>query len=229
VRRRILMVLMLLGNAGIATSVTSMILAFIDTGEGSGFPWLEVVLLTVGIGLLWLAAMSRWLDRHMSRLITHLLDRYTAMEITDYASLLRVGGNYTITEIPVEEHAWLAGKTLAQTQLRREGVVVLGVQDNSGEYLGVPTGKTKVQRGDILLCYGEEDALQQLADRPSDYKGEAEHEQAVEEHKKAVDKQQQTEAETGHASTSPEKPPAKGIEDDDNDDEKAGKDQPKRE
>jgi K+/H+ antiporter YhaU regulatory subunit KhtT len=218
VRRRVLMLLMLLGNAGIATSMTSMILAFIDTGQSGSYFWLEVALLIAGIALLWMAAMSRWLDRRMSRIISFLLDKYTRMEVTDYASLLRVGGAYTITEIPVEDVSWLAGKTLAQLRLREEGIVVLGVQADSGEYLGVPTGKTKVQRGDTLLCYGQEEALQAVAKRESDYQGEQQHEQAVAEHQRAVNQQKQQEAETGHTPASPDKPPAPTTPDDDDED-----------
>lgn len=68
VRRRIILLLMLLGNAGIVTAVSSLILTFVEHDDPSSLAF-KVVLLLLGLVLLWALAMSHWVDRHLSRII----------------------------------------------------------------------------------------------------------------------------------------------------------------
>jgi hypothetical protein len=200
VRRRILMILMLLGNAGVVTVVASLILTFLDTRQSKH--WLaQILLLAAGVAALWMAAMSKWLDRQLSRLIRHMLRRYTHLDVRDYAGLLHLGGDYQVTELHVEPDDWLAGRTLAELRLREEGVNVLGIQNAKGEYLGVPNGDTKVHAGDTLLMYGRDSSFEQLDDRRRDWSGEREHEEAVREHEREIARQkEQEEREEGQAS-----------------------------
>jgi hypothetical protein len=86
VRRRIVMLLMLLGNAGIVTAVSSLILTFLGGRSASSMS--RVVVLVSGLVLLWGVASSQWVDRRLSRLIEGALRRYTALEVRDYASLI---------------------------------------------------------------------------------------------------------------------------------------------
>lgn len=178
VRRKILMLLMLLGNAGIVTAVASMMLTFVNTEQSS--EWLvRIALLVVGISALWAAAQSQWLDRRMSRLIGALLKRWTDIDARDYASLFHLGGEYQVIELRVEEGDWLADRTLAQLRLPDEGVVVLGVEYPDGSYMGVPGGEVRLHRGDILLLYGRKDSFDALDRRERGIRGALEHQNAV--------------------------------------------------
>jgi hypothetical protein len=100
VRRRVLMTLMLLGNAGIVTAVSSLMLTFVDQrddGLGAGTKFLIVA---VGIAVLWILGSSQWLDARLSHLIERLLARYTRLDVQDYASLLHLTDEYRVTELP---------------------------------------------------------------------------------------------------------------------------------
>ncbi|MDX1594483.1 MAG: TrkA C-terminal domain-containing protein [Gammaproteobacteria bacterium] len=176
VRRRIIMLLMLLGNAGLVTAVSSLILSFVDQG-GSVAP--KVTVLAAGLVGLWFLAGSDWVDRHLSRLIGRLLDRYTELEAKDYAGLMHLGGDYHVAEFPVEADHWLADKKLDVVRLRDEGVVVLGIARGNGHYMGIPRGGTKLRTGDTLVVYAERQALEKLDARGSGSSGDAEHEEAV--------------------------------------------------
>jgi Trk-type K+ transport system membrane component len=55
VRRRILLILMLLGNAGIVTALSSLILSFVNVSSTTPLVW-RIVLLAAGIVVLWAAA-----------------------------------------------------------------------------------------------------------------------------------------------------------------------------
>jgi hypothetical protein len=178
VRRRILMILMLLGNAGIVTAMSSFILTFISTARAESW-LLRLVLLVAALSLLWTAAHSQWLDRWFSRWIEKLLSRWTDMNIRDYARLLQLGGEYMITELHIQPDDWMADRTLAELRLRQEGIVVLGIQSRDGRYLGIPVGSTRVPSGATLVVYGRAESVRKLGERRAGPGGSTAHDEAV--------------------------------------------------
>src|SRR6056297_969890 len=178
VRRRILMILMLVGNAGIITAVSSLLLAFIG-GEQDTPLWLRVGLLVTGLVVLWTVASSHFVDRHLSRWIDRLLKRYTAIEVRDFASLLGLSGDYRVVEWAVSPDDWLAGRSLAQAALAEEGVLVLAVQRSDSTFLGTPSGEIEIRSDDTLVLYGHVDALERLDARRQGPGGELDRLEAV--------------------------------------------------
>jgi hypothetical protein len=185
VRRRIILLLMLLGNAGIVTAVSALILGFVGQ-KGDTSVWLKVGLLTGGICVLWALAQSQWVDRKLSRLIERALRRYTRLDVRDYSNLLHLGGEYRIAELVVEPGDWLADKTLAESRLRKEGVIALGIKRTDGTYLGAPKSDSKILAGDVLLLYGRDAALERLDTRKAGPRGTAEHRRAIVEQRKVL-------------------------------------------
>jgi K+/H+ antiporter YhaU regulatory subunit KhtT len=180
IRRRVLLLLMLLGNAGVITAVSSLIISFVNANE-SGSPMWNVVLLVTGIIALWSLANSKWVDRHLSNVISRFLKKYTRLNVQDYASLLHLAGEYQITELHVEHSDWIANKSLAKSKLKEEGVIVLGINREDGNYIGVPDGETKIKPGDILITYGRVQSVAEIDERRVGTKGNREHRQKVEE------------------------------------------------
>jgi hypothetical protein len=182
VRRRIIMLLMLLGNAGIVTAVSSLILSFTQVEEGEGLGgslWLRVAALTAGLLGLWAVAQSEWVDQWLSRAITVALKRWTRLDVRDYSSLLHLSGDYAVAEISIREGDWLTGKTLARARLNDEGVLVLGLERAGGKYVGAPRGQTTIQAGDTVILYGRKGTLQNLDQRPGGGRGNWEHVEQV--------------------------------------------------
>jgi len=166
VRRRIVLTLMLLGNAGIVTAVSSLILAFVGDGEGGGVAlWIKILLLVGGLAVLWAIASSRWAERLLSRVVDRALRRFTRLDIADYEGLLHLGGDYTIAELAVEEKGWLDGRSLRAVRPADEGVTVLGIARANGEWLGTPQADTTTQSGDSLVVYGRTEAIMALEQR----------------------------------------------------------------
>ena len=179
VRRRIVMLLMLVGNAGVVTAMASLILAFTNPVGAGG--WVtRGVFLVGGIAVLWVLSSSAWVDRQMRWIIERALRRWTDLDVRDYASLLRLAGEYTISEVQVNEGDWLAEKTLAELELGSEGVLVLGIQHRDGSYSGTPTGNTRIHPDETLLLYGRERLLEELDTRRAGPEGDAAHWEAVE-------------------------------------------------
>ncbi len=183
VRRQIIMLLMLFGNAGIVTVISSAILSFTRL---DGKHWWDtfsarVAILSVGLFFLWQLSHSQWIDAQLSRLIKWALRRFTRLDVHDFVGLLHLGKGYSVAQMYVDEGNWLAKKTLMQLRLSDEGVLVLGVErQSSGVYHGAPKGKTELFVGDTLLVYGPEDVLEELDRRRDTPEGQVQHQTAVE-------------------------------------------------
>ena len=190
VRRRIVMLLMLLGNAGLVTAVSSLILTFVGNRSGTAL-WIKVVALIAGLVVLWYLAQSKWVDHYLSRIIDFALHRYTRLDVRDYVDLMHLSGEYRIIELHVGKDDWLANKTLAQARLRDEGVVALAIRRNDGTYIGAPKGDKEIVAGDVLVLYGRTSALQQIDQRQCTSAGDHEHKQAVAAQKQVLEKEKQ--------------------------------------
>jgi hypothetical protein len=178
VRRKILMILIFLGSAGVISTIASFIVSFISL-ERIGYISIEIVVLVAGLGTLWLLVQSKWVERKLSYLINRALNRYTTLDIRDYYSLLHLSDNYRVSEIKIEEQDWLADKTLNDLQLPDEGILVLGIKRSNGEYIGAPRGETKIYNDDTVTLYGRAALLESLDNRQKGPGGDQKHAEAV--------------------------------------------------
>jgi hypothetical protein len=189
VRRKIVMLLILLGNAGLVTAVSSLILTFVRQGDSASLH-IRIVLLVGGLVVLWAFASSKWVDRRLSRVIERLLKRYTDLNVTDYASLLHLTGEYRLAELKITRNDWLDGKTLGDARLRAEGINVLGVERPDGTYIGNLTAETSIHEGDTLVLYGSIADIKELDQREKGYWGDREHREAVREQEKVLEEEE---------------------------------------
>jgi hypothetical protein len=193
VRRRILMLLMLLGNAGMVSAVSTLILTFVDVRASSLGWYLRIGIILAGSVTLWYLATSKAVDRWLKQLIGWALKRWTRLDVRDYAGLLHLSGDYEVKELMVEEDDWLAGKTLFELKLTREGMLVLAIQREEGRFVGAPTRDTRVEEHDLLIVYGRAPAMEKLDERRKGFHGDIEHARAVSEHEKVVEDQEKEE------------------------------------
>jgi hypothetical protein len=182
VRRRIVLQLMLLGAAGVVTSLTSLLLSFTDASSAQTAN--RVGALVVGLVLLRLLAGSRVVDLALTRATEWALRRYTTLDVRDYDKLLHISDHYAVAEVEVRDGDWLAGRSLGELRLRDEGVLVLGRYRGSS-YVGVPSRDTVLEDGDRLVLYGDEGSIPQVAVRRPGPEGDAEHEEAVRRYRSA--------------------------------------------
>lgn len=204
VRRRIIMLLMLLGNAGIVTAVSSLMLSFVGNGSegGGGSWWLRGVTLIGGVAALWFVSQSVWVDKTINRLVEWALRRWTDLEIRDYSNLLHLSHGYMVVEMVVEPDDWLTQKDLGSLRLSEEGVLVLGVERTTGPYLGAPRGDTHLQAGDVVILYGPNEVLANLDEREAGAGGNWDHHRAVDKQLKTQAEQKKEDAEATAATAS---------------------------
>jgi len=131
--------------------------------------------LCCGLTLLWAISASKYIDRQMSFVIGAALKRWTNLDLHDFRGLLQLDAGYAVSETQVEPGAWVAGKSLSELRLADEGVQVLGIRRADGEFVGAPTGRTYIRRGDTLLVYGKVEHLAELGKRHADTEGDTIH------------------------------------------------------
>lgn len=188
VRRRIIMLLMIVRSAGLITIILSLILSFMGGAESRRL--LRLGWLVGGVLVFWLVAQSKPVERSLNRVMKWALGKWTQLDVRDYAGLLRLSGEYVVTELSIKEGDWLSGKRLRNCRLRDEGVTILGVHRADGRYVGVPTSDTELRHGDTLVLYGRSESLHELSERRAGAGGETAHEEAVGEQNEAVARQE---------------------------------------
>jgi hypothetical protein len=178
VRRRIVSALMLFGNVGIVTAVSSLLLSFIGSPTEVEF---NLALLLIGLLLLLWLANSAWVDRRLCSLISWALHRFAALDVSDYARLLHVRDDYAISRLSVEEGSWLADRSLRDCALRDEGVLLLGLECPGNNYIGAPGPAAEIRPGDTLILYGRSERMQEIERREPGTLGAEAHAAAIDE------------------------------------------------
>jgi TrkA-C domain len=187
VRRRIVLWLVVLGNAGIVTVLASVVLS---ASSGGGITAARLAILGAGLAGLALIARTKMLERA----IDAALNRWTDLDVRDYADLLHLSGDFAVAELQVETGDWLAEKTLGELHLRDEGVVVLGITRAGGDWIGAPDGETVMHAHDVLVVYGREDRVCELDARTGGAAGDAAHAAAVAEQERLEAEEEAREA-----------------------------------
>jgi MFS family permease len=181
VRRRIIGVLILIGSVGIPTVIATTVVSVLTGFSTDGWFW-QVLLFGAGIMALLSFGRSRWVEMHLNRIFSWGLKKWTTLDVRDYVSLLQLQNGYAVTEMIVDPGDWVENKTLLNAELSQEGILVLGIKQSDGNYLGTPRATNVIKAGDTLILYGLIDHLNELDERDGKT-GEQAHKKAVEEYR----------------------------------------------
>jgi MFS family permease len=163
-RRRIIMGLMLAGNVGLVTAVAGLLGGFLNTPD-AGRGVLRGLLLVGGLAVVYVLSKSDRADRALTRIVGRWLQRYTDLDVRDYAALLHVSGEYAVKELNVRPGSWLTERPIGELHLRDEGVLVLGIVRSDGTYEGAPRKETCIRPGDTAILYGRSGTVADIARR----------------------------------------------------------------
>ncbi|MGA0334513.1 MAG: TrkA C-terminal domain-containing protein [Kiritimatiellia bacterium] len=173
VRRKIIMTLLLLGNAGFVTAISSLIIGFTNTSNETHLK--QIYLLLGGILFLYLITRSKRLERMLDKLIVKLLVKFTDLRPRNFERLMTIMDDYEVMEVAAEDNTWLTGSTLADLKLTEEGVLVLGIVQGNGSYNGVPRGGYEIKPEDKLIMYGQAEQIENISKRRDKLQGKMEH------------------------------------------------------
>jgi hypothetical protein len=166
-RRKIVGILMLLGNIGLVAASGTLIVSLVGIDDETEAP-LKLLILFGGLVVLYFVATSKAIDKVMCGLIAWALRKYSQLETRDFSTLLHLQGDYQIAEIKVRPEDSMSGQSIEQSKLKTQGVLVLGVIDHDERYIGAPDDQHVIQTGQTLVVYGLPQSVHLLDCRCSD-------------------------------------------------------------
>ncbi|NQT18240.1 MAG: TrkA C-terminal domain-containing protein [Planctomycetes bacterium] len=169
-RRNITKVLMIIGNAGIASVVATLVLSFSGKPDWSNWRVLaNVLILLAGLFIVYQFAVAKWLQSALDKFIANRLGGVRYLGIPEFQEVIGLTKDYGISSIVVKPDSRLAGRTLEQLHLGQVGVLVLAIH-RGRELISSPVGSTRIEANDRLVCYG---SLQAAKDVTVAHKPEA--------------------------------------------------------
>jgi len=181
VRRRIVFMLMMIGNVGFVGVIATTVSSFTSNAGDDPYDfWVRLAWLATGLSLLLVFSMSKWVDDKLFVVIGWALRRWTMDEIHDYRHLLQLGVGYCVTELHMEPESWPVGRRLDELRLSHVGIIVLAIHRGNGDFVGSPVGATYVRAGDRLTVYGAKGDVARFSDSRRAEEGGAAYQALVE-------------------------------------------------
>jgi hypothetical protein len=159
-RRRIISLLMIIGNAGMVVVIAGLVSSFITIVS----PWaiLRFIVLVVALYLIFKMATHTRLARLLSKKIEKKLREKFKIQKMTIERILDLGEDFGIAEITLHEGSPSVGKTLASSDLGKKKILVLAIERDEEKIL-VARGNHKLHAGDNLVCYGSFTEMKEVA------------------------------------------------------------------
>ncbi len=157
IRRRLISLLMLLGNVGLVTVMATFIVSFLATENSMTAMSTQLFWLLGAIALLWFIALNSFADRVMCRSISWLLHRMTSLGQQGPTELLQMVGGFGVAEHMVLSGNGLDGTKLSDLHSGHPRFLILGIQHDDGRYSTTPELETGLVAGDRVVLYGSDE------------------------------------------------------------------------
>ncbi len=161
-RRRIISVLMIVGNIGVVTIVSTFVIAL--QGGGPIRPSINLIILGIGVYVFYRLATHRRFLSIISIRIRRKLKEALPLE-TDVLvdEVMHQGLGFGISRLTISGNSGIAGKTVEESGIREQEAIILSIE-RDGAFIPVPKAARQIEEGDRLLCYGRTESLRRLVE-----------------------------------------------------------------
>lgn len=153
-RRRVISVLMVLGNAGIVSVMATVILSYVDFEASAETLIQEALWLALAAAVFWVVGISNWGDRNMTRFIHWCLRARTRLDAERIESLLLLPNGYQVAAITVGEGNEAASELFADVRAAGHQAIILGVLHSDDTYVSLPAEDAHALASDRVVLYG---------------------------------------------------------------------------
>jgi len=159
-RRRIVTILIILGNAGLVTIIATLVATFTQVTDYSWF-FIRLAIIIVAILILYrLVVTSRFGNRILVLVRKPLLQRILR-EAPAVEEVFNVGKDWGVNLVMIKEKSKNIGRSLADV-MAEEDLEILAV-DRADAFLPRPDAKEKILEGDRLLVYASGKSVRRLS------------------------------------------------------------------
>jgi len=162
-RRKIMSMLILVGNLGLVTVLATVIVSLVDTVETDKSMIKQLGWLAGMLVLLWFVALNPLADRIMCGAIGRLLKRSDAFSEDAPHLLLQMPAGHSVSELRVSDRLIDGVHTIGD--VCGAGMSVLGIRRVDGSYESQPDPATVLRASDDLLVYGPGAAYGAMSDK----------------------------------------------------------------
>jgi len=159
IRRKIVIILMILGNAGFITVITTIVISLGKGKEGTLF--LNVGLVLLLIFILYKILTHKGIKKFLNDKIEARLEKRPLFQKRPIEEVIRIAKNYGIAEVTIKENCQDLNKTLSESTLRDMDILVLAIERENA-VIPTPKARDRIKLGDTLICYGKFSSIEKI-------------------------------------------------------------------
>jgi len=160
IRRRVVSILMIVGNLGLASVFATVVVSFVQADGEPGAVFSQVLWIIVGLGLIWFLMLNATADRLLCSLLSRVLESFTFLGSRAFHRLAQLDSGLSVCEHKIPSR-WLVHPAELQVLIDQQMLQILGSRSLEG---GRFTMGKEVQPNSTLLLMGADDAHETLAD-----------------------------------------------------------------
>ena len=150
-RRKIVIVLMILGNAGLVTVITTLV---ISLGRGNILPVIgNAGLVLLLIFVLFKLLTHKGITKVLNDKIESKLEKRPPFQKRPVVEVVHIAKNYGIAEVSIKENCSDLGKTLNDSSFRENDILILAIE-RENTVIPTPKATDRININDTLICYG---------------------------------------------------------------------------
>ncbi len=156
VRRKIVSLLMIIGNMGLVTVFATLVASLVHTDGEVNAILLQLVWLVCGLILLWFLILNKTADRIMCSLIGTFLKSTTLLGKQNYQRQLQVGNKHSVCEHQVPIDWFDKNGNVISSKLPELDLTLLAIRSQGKILVNEDACQNNIKVGDSLILFGRE-------------------------------------------------------------------------
>jgi len=155
IRRKIIALLMIAGNLGIVSVISTLMISFVQTDANISAILIQLAWMIGMIAFFFTIMLNSTVDRILCGLIGLILKKFTFLGGRHYQKLLQLG-----EDLSISEHQFFADESLSasKAQTEFEAFTILAVRRVTGQTERFSLDIDPINRGDTLIMLGPDKA-----------------------------------------------------------------------
>ena len=163
VRRRIIGILMIIGNMGFVTVFAALVVSLVQTDGEVGAVITQITWLVGGMALLWALMLNSKADRFLCSSIGKILESTTFLGARSFHRLLQIGDGYSVCEHKIAPGLLMADGKINYDAVRFLNFIPLAIHSPNGKQ-SIPAGTpTTMSADDTIVLFGPDTAHDALS------------------------------------------------------------------
>jgi hypothetical protein len=158
VRRRIIGILMIIGNMGFVTVFATLVVSLVQTDGEVGAVVTQITWLVGGMAMLWVFMLNDKADRFLCSSIGKILESTTFLGKRSFHRLLQLGDGYSVCEHKISPSLLMADGKINDDAVRSLNLTPLAIRSPNGKR-SIPAGTpTTPSADDTIVLFGPDTA-----------------------------------------------------------------------